>query len=140
MPETQAQTVKINVYIYYTESPDSPIKFDFYPGNPYFDYGLYKQISTERWKQIKEGDIWLGCEVTEEEAKYIERIAYAVWGKDGYEVIGRPKMELEELEPWRKKETDKNQLVKKPNKVIDTVMPIEAIKPVEPEVGQLSLF
>jgi hypothetical protein len=121
MPE--AQIIEVNVHIYYTESS---IKFDFYPGNPYFDYGLNKEIVPERWKRIKNGDIWLGGEVTEKEAIYIEKMAYIVFKENGYEVIGRPKIRPEIIEA---------ELAKKPGEAIRE----KAIEPVEQE-GQLSLF
>ena len=75
----------IHCRINYTESA---ILLEFYPGTANFDYWLHKKVDADRWKQTGNG-IWLGCEITEEEAIYIEKTANAQWGTEGCEVIGR---------------------------------------------------
>ena len=80
----------INCRIKYT---NSGISFDFYPGTANFDYWLNKKVNADRWKQTGEG-IRLGCEITEDEADYIEKTAIAQWGQKGCEVIGRPAEEV----------------------------------------------
>ncbi len=64
------------------------IKVDFEPGCANFSYWVYWKVPNERWRQTGEG-IRLGCEVSEDEADYIEKTAVAQWGEKGCEVIGR---------------------------------------------------
>lgn len=105
---------KIHVYIKYTETS---IIFEFYPGCANFDYWLNKKVDADRWKQTGNG-IWLGCEVTAEEAKYIEGIAVPQFDKDGVEVIRKPvivdeqgKQEELEEQPTAKVEEKVGQLL-----------------------------
>ncbi len=96
---------------------ESAIFFDFQPGCVNFDYWLAKKVQAERWKQTGEG-IRIGCEVTEEEAKYIENIATCQWGPGGIEVIGKP-VEAQTKQP---------------------IKPIEVSKTNVTEAVQISLF
>lgn len=82
---------------------------DYLPGNANFSYWLYQKVASERWKQTGEG-IRLGCEVTEEEAEYIEKLALSQWGPNGCEVIGRPSPVQLKPRPIHSKNKDDLQL------------------------------
>jgi hypothetical protein len=53
---------------------------------------LKLKVPMNRWQQI--GNRW-GCEVSEDEAIYIEKIAISQWGPQGCEVLGKPVSNVE---------------------------------------------
>jgi hypothetical protein len=88
----------VDVRIYYTES--TTIKLEFYPGNAKFDYWLDKKVAAERWRRVNEDDIWLGCEITAEEATYIENFVVCQFGRNCCEVF----------RPLKKQEAQENRV------------------------------